>query len=163
MAKHLVKCYFCGKQFDANAEEYVKPVSNRYAHKECGKKEEAKKGIILRIHEMMKEILGETYNETKITRQIKKYLKQGKTEIGILQTLEYWYYVKENTAENAAGGIGIVEWIYGEAMNYQEKQKRLQEMRETVKISDYIDDTVTYKIKPKPITKPVGVKLFDLR
>ena len=24
-------------------------------------------------------------------------------------------------------------------------------MRETVKISDYIDDTVTYKIKPKPI------------
>ena len=48
-------------------------------------------------------------------------------------------------------------------MNYQEKQKRLQEIRETVKISDYIDDTVTYKIKPKPITKPVGVKLFDLR
>ena len=28
MAKHIVKCYYCGKQFDANEEEYVK-VNNR--------------------------------------------------------------------------------------------------------------------------------------
>jgi hypothetical protein len=34
--KHIVKCYYCKKEFDADAEPYVK-VSNgrRYAHKAC--------------------------------------------------------------------------------------------------------------------------------
>ena len=40
MAKHIVKCYYCGKQFDANEEEYVKVNNRRYAHKKCSEEKE---------------------------------------------------------------------------------------------------------------------------
>lgn len=160
MAQHIVKCLYCGKTFDKREVEWVKPNGNRYAHKECAQKEELKKGIVLQIHEKMKSVLGAKYNKTKIDRQIKELTNQGKTVNGILQTLNYWYDVKGDDGSNAKGGIGIVEWIYGEALEYYERQKKYRQLG---KIEDYIDDEVTYKIKPKPITKPVGVKLFNLR
>lgn len=109
MAQHLVKCYYCNQTFDANIEEFVKPVKNRYAHKECAVKEELKKGIITQIHNKMQEILGDTYNRTKIDRSIKTMIKDGKTEVGILRTLEYWYDIKGSSAEKANGGISIVD------------------------------------------------------
>lgn len=163
MAKHLVICSICNIQFDTNEEEYVKTSARRYAHKKCAELQEQKQGIILRIHNKMKGILGETYNKTKIDRSIKTMVKEGKTEIGILNTLEYWYDIKGHGPEKANGGIGIVEWVYGDAMNYYEKQKRYNEIRETTRIEDYIDDEKTYYIRPKPIKKPIGVKLFNLR
>ena len=90
MAKHIVKCTICNQQFDANEEPYVKTYNNRrYAHAECAKKEELKKGIVAQIHTKMQEKLGASYNKTKIDRSIKNMIKNGKTEIGILQTLEY--------------------------------------------------------------------------
>lgn len=38
MAKRMVKCYYCGKKFDANAEEsdHIPNAARRYAHKACG-------------------------------------------------------------------------------------------------------------------------------
>ena len=89
MAKHIVKCYYCGKEFDANTESYVKPTERRYAHKACAEKEELKKGIIVQIHTKMRGLLGDNYNRTKIDRSIKAMVKDGKTEVGILRTLEY--------------------------------------------------------------------------
>lgn len=89
MAKHMVKCLYCGKNFDANAEEFVKPRANRYAHKECAEKEELRQGIIKQIHDKMKHILGVNYNGQKIDKQIKRFVSEGKTENGILRTLEY--------------------------------------------------------------------------
>ena len=35
MAKHVVKCFYCGLSFDANVEPTVKVNSRRYAHLEC--------------------------------------------------------------------------------------------------------------------------------
>ena len=43
MAKHIVKCAICGKQFDANAEPYVKVNSRRYAHEYCALSADEKK------------------------------------------------------------------------------------------------------------------------
>jgi hypothetical protein len=37
----------------------------------------------------MHKILGATYNKAKIDKQIKNLLKEGKTEGGIVQTIEY--------------------------------------------------------------------------
>ena len=34
MAKHMVKCLYCGKMFDRDTEPCVK-VSNRYIHQTC--------------------------------------------------------------------------------------------------------------------------------
>ena len=45
MAAHIVKCLYCGKQFDAQEKDrdviWFKPRKNRYAHIECGKQHEA--------------------------------------------------------------------------------------------------------------------------
>lgn len=116
----------------------------------------------MQIHEKMKQVLQTSYNKAKIDKQIKQLLKEGKTTVGILRTIEYWYDIKKSSAEQANGGIGIVSYVYGEAMNYYDRQKRYQDMRNTVNIEDFIDDTKTIKIRPKPIRKPVGVKLFEL-
>ena len=35
MAKHLVKCYYCGQTFDANKEKFIMVNSRRYAHENC--------------------------------------------------------------------------------------------------------------------------------
>ena len=42
MAKHIVKCPFCGQSFDANSEEFVK-IGRRYAHANCYKQAEENK------------------------------------------------------------------------------------------------------------------------
>lgn len=163
MAKEIpVKCLYCGQEFYRSEVEWVKPRANRYAHKECAKKEETKQGVVLQIHAKMKNILGTNYNKMKIDKQIKSLLKEGKTEIGILRTLEYWYDIKESSAAQANGGIGIVSYVYGEAMNYYDRQKKYKEMRENIDIDSYIDDTKVLRVSPKPIRRPVGVKLFDL-
>lgn len=163
MAKEIpVKCLYCGQEFYRSQTEWVKPRGNRYAHKECAMKEEVKQGVILQVHDKMKNILGVNYNKTKIDKQIKSLLKEGKTEIGILRTLEYWYDIKQSSAAQANGGIGIVPYVYGEAMNYFDRQKRYKEMQQTIDIDSFIDDTKVLRVSPKPIRKPVGVKLFDL-
>ena len=163
MAKEIpVKCLYCGQEFYRSQTEWVKPRGNRYAHKECAMKEEVKQGVILQVHDKMKNILGVNYNKTKIDKQIKSLLKEGKTEIGILRTLEYWYDIKQSSPAQANGGIGIVPYVYGEAMNYFDRQKRYKEMQQTIDIDSYIDDTKILKVSPKPIKKPIGVKLFNL-
>lgn len=162
MAKHIVKCLYCGKEFDANEEEYVKPRGNRYAHKECAEKEELRQGIIKQIHEKMQRLLGQTYNSQKIDREIKKFVKEGKTEAGILRTLEFWYDIQGHTTEKANGGIAIVEWVYGDAMSYYSKMNKYKKMQESTDIKDYITETQTLVFKPKPIQKPKGVRLFNL-
>ena len=35
MAKHLVKCFYCGETFDTNASPFIMVNSRRYAHKSC--------------------------------------------------------------------------------------------------------------------------------
>lgn len=163
MAKEIaVKCLYCGKEFYRSETEWVKPRGNRYAHKECARQEEIKQGVVLQIHEKMKNLLGVEYNKAKIDKQIKGLIKEGKTEVGILRTLEYWYDIKQNSAAQANGGIGIVPYVYGEAMNYFDRQRRYKEMQQTVDINSFIDETKILRVSPKPIRKPVGVKLFKL-
>jgi len=163
MAKHWVICSVCNKKFDANEEPYLKTYNGRrYAHKECLKRQELNQEIIQRIHEKAKEVLGETYSRGKVEKNIQSMIKDGKTPINIFRTLEYWYDVKGHTAEKANGGIAIVDYVYGDAMNYYQKQKKFKTLNDTTNIEDYISDTKTLIFKPKPIQKPKKIKLFNL-
>ena len=161
MAKHWVTCRICGIRFDDNEEESVKLGDRRYAHKKCAEQAELKQGIINQIHTKMQGILGENYNRTKIERSIKTMLKDGKTENGILRTLEYWYDIKGNTAEKANGGISIVDWVYGDAMNYYDRQNKYRQLG-NLNLKNYIDEEKIIKVHPKPVRRPIGVKLFKL-
>jgi len=153
-----VKCLYCGERF--SKEQGRKVNGNRYAHFECIEKEELKKGIIVQIHNKMQNLLGDNYNRTKIDRSIKSMVKDGKTEIGILRTLEYWYDIRGNSAEKANGGISIVDWVYGDAMNYYDRQKKYQEQAKTNEVVSIKEEKIL-KIRPTPIRKP-KIKLFKM-
>lgn len=161
--KPLVTCPYCDKKFDRDIVEFV-PVGRRYAHVECYQKKKYKEECVNKIHEKMKNLLGANYSKTKISRQINELLKEGKSEKGILNTLEYWYDIKKADPAKANGGIGIVSFIYGEAMDYYYKLDQNTKRNAGVNLQAFVQpEIVKYNIEPTPIRKPIKVKLFDLR
>ena len=116
MAKHLVKCFYCGESFDANSTPFVMVNSRRYAHKSC--KQEKDKRV---LEEYIKELFGYTSIPPRVSKQIQNYvhdLEHHYTYSGIYKTLKYFFEVKGNSIEKANGGIGIVPYVYQEAFTY---------------------------------------------
>jgi hypothetical protein len=157
-----VKCYYCGEMFTRVEGNYV-AIKNRYAHKSCADAQQSNRIIIDMIHSKMRILCGATYNKTKIDRQIQALVKSGKTEVGILRTLDYWYDEKGNNAKDANGGIGIVEWVYGEALEYWDRKNKNNERYKNVDIKEVLKtEEKTYQVKPSKFQKPKKLKLFEL-
>ena len=122
MAKRMVKCLYCGEMFDANAEPYVKPRANRYAHQHCAEKHE--KNITQEekdeeeLYEYIKHLFGKNYNYMKIKKQVESFRKMGYSYNGIKLSLKWFYEIKGNSLENANGGIGIVPYVFNDAKQY---------------------------------------------
>lgn len=143
MAKHLVKCLYCGEDFDANAEPFIKPNSRRYAHKACGEEAEAKKTKEQRDKESLEQYIKELFKISqltpKINKQIKDYREKNQyTYSGIHKTLKYFFEVRGNSIEKANGGIGIVGFVYDDAFNYWRALWEARERNEHVNIEQYI-------------------------
>lgn len=155
-----VKCPVCLEYFNRDKCEW-EHYKNRYYHKECYKQIEEEDRMVQEIHEKMRMLLGSDYSQQKVNRQINALVKEGKTKKGIKLTLDYWYDIKGSDPSKAAGGIGIVSYIYAEAQNYWEKKEWLSSRNKDVDLSCY-SQPIIYKIKPTPITKPKRVKLFSL-
>ena len=95
MAKHIVKCSICGHTFDANAEEYIKTSSNRYAHKSCFDNQEDSKSQeqkdIEALEAYIKKLFNTDYVNARIRKQIATYKKEyNYTYTGILKALVYF-------------------------------------------------------------------------
>lgn len=145
MAKHIVKCLYCGKEFDLNdsTTEWVKPNGRRYAHKKCYEeyqaslsKEERDKEA---LYQYIKKTLGKTMDYTKVKRQIKQYRDENNyTYSGMLSTLKYVFEVKGNSIEAAHGGIGIIPYAYKQAYDYYYAiylaQQKTQQKKMTSKV-----------------------------
>lgn len=158
-----VKCIYCEEQFDRDKEEFI-PVRNRYAHKHCQEKHDYKQRIIEQIHNKMAGILGVDYSKTRINKQIKELLESGKTELGILRALEYWYDIKNGDPSLAHGSIRIVNFIYGESLDYWQKKEDNKKKNLDKDVKQILNPEVQkYIIHPTPIKKPTRVKLFDIR
>lgn len=160
-----VKCKYCDEYFPRDGSvEFVAAGGRRYAHKTCATKEEQKNVIRNQIFLTTKKYLGNGYNHSKVDNQVKALLKEGKTEIGILRAIEYWYETKKGDPSKACGGIGIVKSIYGEAFDYYQKLEEIKKANEDIDFSQFLAPEVEeYKFKPKPIQRPKRVKLFDLK
>ncbi len=151
MSEAKTRCYCCGQYFYKSETPHVEIHKGKFAHSVCSE-----------IHIKMKSILKQGYNEAKINKQIKDNLVKDITPDKVLKTLEYWYDIEQNDASLAAGGIGIVPFIYQEAEQYFERKNRINQTPKK-NINDYLtDDIIVTKIKPKPIKKPTGVRLFHL-
>lgn len=146
----LVKCLYCGQQFNRDKEEWVKPRANRYAHKNCYENRDTVVKEKEDFFAFVKNILGTQYNYNKVNSQSNKYLKEGKTYKELEQTLDYFYNIKKNSIDNAQGGIGIIPYVYEEAMQYYSQKEELS-------------NKVVEKDTTKPTIKDVKIKRYGFQ
>ena len=80
MAKHMVKCLYCGQMFDANIEPFVKPNARRYAHVACARTEEENQTQEEKdkreLEEYIKELFGVSTIPVKIRKQMDTFRKE---------------------------------------------------------------------------------------
>ena len=122
---HYVKCPKCGETFDRDIIQAVKVNGRRYGHAKCYPDNnnfvplvEKKISEEQKIKNYAKSILKEQYVAARVNKQIKDFLAEGYTASGILKTLIYWYEIKHNDISKAMGGIGIVPYVYKQALDY---------------------------------------------
>ena len=122
---HYVKCPKWGETFDRDIIQAVKINGRRYGHAKCYPDNnnfvplvEKKISEEQKIKNYAKSILKEQYVAARVNKQIKDFLAEGYTASGILKTLIYWYEIKHNDISKAMGGIGIVPYVYKQALDY---------------------------------------------
>lgn len=167
MAKHIVKCPKCGKQFDTNTEQAVRIGARRYGHATCYPdntdlvpleiKEENKE--LTALKDYINKIYGSTANWVLINKQIKDYQKEyNYTLSGILKSLVWFYEIKGNSPEKSNGGIGIVPFAYQDAYNYYYSLFVAQSQNEN--ITELTNRVKEVTIPPPEIRLPK--RLFNL-
>ena len=120
---HKVICLYCKNQFDRDKEPTKQVSSRRYAHLECWQKHlknmTQEERDIEDFYEYVKRLFKEEYNYLLTKKLAERYVKENNyTYSGMLKTLK-WYYEKEgNSIEKANGSIGIIPYIYNQALNY---------------------------------------------
>lgn len=144
-AKNERKCYYCGEYFDITKEEFVKPVSNRYAHKICFEKYATPDdAYIPKIYEYLKNEVKIKYDYPVCERQRASFIKKlGYTNKGIYYSLKYFYEVKKQSPEKSGNRIGIVPYVYDEAKEYYKnlaaKQRAVKKVIESQKNVEHIE------------------------
>ena len=128
MTQHLVKCLYCGQVFDAQPQDenkiWIKPRSNRYAHKNCAeKKDQAKtqeEKDFEKFYQYVKKEQGKNFNFVQFKKVTDAWKKDhGYSYNGMLKTLLYFYEVKGNSKHKLReGSIGIIPFQYQQAYNY---------------------------------------------
>ena len=122
---HMVKCTICGKQFNRDKIQAVKSGARRYAHYSCLPDGELVPLVdpidedLVKLEEYIENLLGEGYNHARVKKQIKDYRDEyDYSYSGMLKTLIWFYDIKGNPKEKANGGIGIIPFVYKDALNY---------------------------------------------
>lgn len=153
MAKHMVKCFYCGEVFDASTTPYVKPNSRRYAHKICAQTAEENKTQEEKDKELLEKYIKDLFGINCISPKIKKQIETFKKDrnysyTGIYKTLKYFFEIKGNSIEKANGGIGIVPFVYDEAYLYWRALWEARERNERVDIKEFILPVREVHIEP---------------
>ena len=131
----MVKCLYCGMQFDREKIECVK-LGRRYAHVECA----ANQGKRHMIHEKMNQVCAGEYSRAKVNSQINNFIAQGISEDDILLTLNYWFDVRKEDPAKANGGIGIVGFVIDDAKRYYNNLNKASRVNANINIKDYLDN-----------------------
>lgn len=136
---HIVKCIYCGKQFDRDKIPFIQVVNRRYAHKECVEKQD--KSIIQEekdreeFYQIVKSIYGKDYNFIMIDKQATSYIKQyGYTWSGMTKCLNWFYNINHGSLEEGHGGIGIIPYIWNDVYKYYYDLYKAQEKNEKIEL-----------------------------
>lgn len=176
----LPKCRGCKKEIAQCEKDWgiAEKHSGYWWHNDCyARRDEFKKAeenkpkevtVEQQIHQYMKNLCGDSYVKSRIDKQYKEFINQGKTPQGILATLQYWYEKKHRDPQDSYGGIGIVEYVYNDAQEYYKIKKQKEEKLKEVPQS--VIDNITKKqnaetgvcFRREKVTKPRGVYMFHL-
>lgn len=163
---HKVKCKYCGKEFDRDKIPYTMVSARRYAHKEChenylnNRTEEEKDQEELEKYIMI--LFNEPYINARIKKQIKEYKNEYNfTDSGMLKSLKWWYEVKGNSIEKANGGLGILPYIYQDALKYYYSLYLAQLVNQEKDVKQYVSKVHEITI-PTPRAERKHPKLFNM-
>jgi hypothetical protein len=140
---HKVICLYCKKQFDRDKEPTKQVSSRRYAHMKCWEEHEAnmtqEEKDVRAFYEYTQKLFGEDYNYILTKKLAERYVKENHyTYTGMLKTLK-WYYEKEgNSIEKSNGSIGIIPYIYKQALDYYYSLYLAQQINKEKNISSFI-------------------------
>ena len=123
MPKLYAICKYCNQKFDRNAEPFVEVGGRRYAHKTCAEKVNQELSQEEKDYYELEKYIKKLFNEKTLNIKVKKQIKQFKEEYnftytGIQKTLYWWYEIKKHNLEDSLGGIGIVPFVYKDALQY---------------------------------------------
>lgn len=152
MAKHIVKCKYCGLSFDANVIEYVQPSARRYAHKDCHLKYLANQTQEERDEEefyaYVKQLFKEDFNYITTKKMAAQYIKEnGYTYSGMLKSLKWFYELQHHSTDKANGAIGIIPYIYNQARDYYYSLFLAQEANKEKDIKNFVKKTRVIEIE----------------
>ena len=140
---HKVTCLYCGEKFDRDKEPTKKVNARRYAHLECWNNHLAnmsqEEKDIQNFYDYTKGLFKENYNYILTKKLAERYVKENNyTYSGMLKTLK-WYYEKEgHSIEKSNGSIGIIPYIYNQALNYYYSLYQAQLVNKEKDISNFI-------------------------
>ena len=140
---HYVTCLYCKKQFNRDKEPTKKVSVRRYAHLKCWEDHLAnmsqEERDIQNFYDYTKKLFGEEYNYILTKKLAERYVKENNyTYSGMLKTLK-WYYEKEgHSLDKSNGSIGIIPYIYKQALNYYYALYKAQLVNKEKDISNYI-------------------------
>lgn len=121
-------CLKCHEQIDINKEEY-RLIGKRYLHLKCfNELQSTDDRYIDMMYQFLKNEAGIDYNYIQCEKQRNSYNKKGLSNETIYKTLVYIYKIKKINPSRAEGRIGLVPFMYEEALQYfnnLEKQKKI--------------------------------------
>lgn len=132
---NLRKCLYCNENVDIANEPFAMPRVNRYAHFSCYEKNFTPDDeFIDKIYAFLTSI-HMPYDFLMCERQRNKFVKKlGYTNENILKALKYHYKVNKGDIVASGGRIGIVPYIYDEALkHYKDLEKTQKQLVKNIK------------------------------
>lgn len=140
---HKVICLYCKEQFDRDKEPTKQVNGRRYAHIKCWEKHQAsmsqEEKDIEAFYNYVKNLFKEDYNYILTKKLAERYVKENNYSYsGMLKTLK-WYYEKQgHSIEKSNGSIGIIPYIYNQALAYYYALYQAQLINKEKDISNFI-------------------------
>ena len=129
----MPECRICHMPIDKVRQkenvDWIMPSRNYYFHKVCYETWKAQPATeddwVKMIYDFLARDIKVSYDYHKCKAQIEKFWKENKINPkGIYFTLKYFYEIRGNSWEKGHGGLGIVPYVFADAIAYWIEQER---------------------------------------
>lgn len=129
--------------------------ARRYAHKACAEVAEQNKTKEQKDKELLENYIKSLFGISSITPKIRKQIDtfhNGKdynySYSGMYKTLRYHFEIKKGSIEKANGGIGIIPFVWNDALVYWRALWEAQQQNKDVEIQNFVLPVKEIHIRP---------------